>query len=37
MTYFKKIIGEKCYLSPMNIEDAEQYTRWMNDLRPLHN
>lgn len=30
--YFKKFIGEKCYLSPINIEDAEKYTRWLNDL-----
>lgn len=30
--YIKKIIGEKCYLSPMNTEDAEQYAIWLNDL-----
>jgi RimJ/RimL family protein N-acetyltransferase len=30
--YFKKLIGEKCYLSPMNINDAEKYTVWLNDL-----
>lgn len=23
MKYFKKLVGEKVYLSPMNIEDAE--------------
>ncbi|MBT3168762.1 MAG: GNAT family N-acetyltransferase [Candidatus Cloacimonetes bacterium] len=32
MRYFKKIIGEKCYLSPINIEDAEKYTEWLNDF-----
>ena len=32
MKYFKKIIGDKCYLSPINLEDAEQYTEWLNDL-----
>ncbi|MCD6101589.1 MAG: GNAT family N-acetyltransferase [Candidatus Cloacimonetes bacterium] len=32
MKYFKKLIGNKCYLSPINIEDAEKYTEWLNDL-----
>ena len=32
MTYFKKIIGEKCYLSPMSLDDAEKFTSWLNDL-----
>ncbi len=32
MTYFKKIIGEKCYLSPIRMEDAEKYTAWLNDF-----
>jgi len=32
MKYFKKLIGEKCYLSPINLEDAKQYTEWINDL-----
>ena len=30
MKYFKKIVGERLYLSPMNVEDAEAYTKWMN-------
>jgi len=30
--YFKKIIGKKCYLSPIDINDAEKYTEWLNDL-----
>ncbi len=31
--YYKKIEGERIYLSPMCIEDAEKYTKWMNDFR----
>ncbi|MCL2065080.1 MAG: GNAT family N-acetyltransferase [Candidatus Cloacimonetes bacterium] len=30
--YFKKIIGDKCYLSPVSMEDAGQYTEWLNDM-----
>ena len=29
--YFEKIPGERIYLSPMNVDDAEIYTKWMND------
>jgi RimJ/RimL family protein N-acetyltransferase len=29
--YFKKMIGEKCYLSPIDVNDAEKYTEWLND------
>jgi len=32
MKYFKKLVGKKCYLSPINIEDAEKYCDWLNDL-----
>lgn len=32
MKYFKKIEGEKVYLSPMNLEDIEKYVKWMNDF-----
>lgn len=32
MRYFKKIAGERVYLSPINVEDAEKYTEWINDL-----
>ena len=28
MKYFKKLIGERIYLSPLNIEDAEKYVEW---------
>ena len=31
MRYFKKICGERLYLSPINEEDAEIYAKWMND------
>ena len=30
--YFKKIEGKKVYLSPMCVEDAEKYVKWMNDF-----
>ena len=31
MRYFKKIEGEKIYLSPVNIDDYELYTKWLNN------
>lgn len=31
MKYFKKMIGNRLYLTPINIEDAEKYIKWMND------
>ncbi len=33
MKYYRKLIGKRIYLSPMSLEDADTYTRWMNDLR----
>ena len=30
--YYKKIIGQKCYLSPCLPEDAEIWAEWFNDL-----
>ena len=33
MKYFKKLVGENIYLSPLNVEDAEKYTEWLNDFR----
>jgi len=27
----KKLIGKKCYLSPINIEDYDQYYQWLNE------
>ena len=32
MKYFPKILGERIYLSPISLEDAERYTAWLNDL-----
>jgi RimJ/RimL family protein N-acetyltransferase len=35
--YFKKPIGKKCYLSPIDQNDAEKFTEWLNDLEILVN
>lgn len=32
MRYFKKLIGKEIYLSPMNVDDTEIYTKWLNDV-----
>lgn len=32
MKYYKKLIGERIYLSPRSIEDVEQFTEWLNDF-----
>ncbi len=32
MTYYKKLVGKKCYLSPVSLEDAAKFTEWDNDL-----
>ena len=32
MKYFKKLVGERIYLSPRSVEDAEIFTEWMNDF-----
>jgi RimJ/RimL family protein N-acetyltransferase len=29
--YFKKLTGDKCYLSPIDENDAERYAAWLND------
>ncbi|MDR0928636.1 MAG: GNAT family N-acetyltransferase [Oscillospiraceae bacterium] len=31
MRYFRKVSGERVYLSPMNPDDVIQYTEWIND------
>ena len=31
MKYFEKIKGDRIYLSPIRIEDAELYVEWLND------
>lgn len=33
MKYFKKLLGDRIYLSPRSIEDAEEFTEWMNDFQ----
>lgn len=34
MKYFKKLIGERIYLSPRNsTEDVEKFTEWLNDFQ----
>lgn len=33
MKYIKKLVGTTIYLSPMSVEDAQQYTIWMNDFK----
>lgn len=37
MKYFRKIPGKRVYLSPMNIEDAEIYVKWLSDLSTAEN
>jgi len=32
MKHFKKLVGTKVYLSPINPEDAEVFTKWVNDF-----
>ena len=32
MRYFKKLVGEHIYLSPLCTEDGEKYTEWLNDF-----
>lgn len=32
MKYFKKVVGDRIYLSPRNIEDSEIFTEWLNDF-----
>lgn len=35
MEYFKKLIGDRIYLSPKScsLEEAEKYTEWLNDFK----
>lgn len=30
--YFKKLLGERIYLSPRNTEEIEKFTEWLNDF-----
>lgn len=29
--HIQKLVGTKCYLAPIDLNDAEQYTIWLND------
>lgn len=33
MKYFKKLVGDRIYLSPRNSEDIEIFTKWLNDFQ----
>ena len=33
--YFKKLVGKKCYLSPIDVNDAEKFTEWLNDMEVM--
>lgn len=33
MKYFKKLVGDRIYLSPKNIEDVTEFTKWLNDFQ----
>ena len=35
MEYFKKLIGDRIYLSPKGVseEEVEKFTEWMNDFQ----
>jgi len=30
--YFRKLVGERCFLSPIDPDDYLMYTEWLNDL-----
>ena len=31
MAYFRKLVGEQCYLSPIDPDDAPRFAAWVND------
>ena len=33
MKYLKKTVGDRIYLSPICIEDAEKYVEWLSDFK----
>ena len=35
--YYRKLVGKKCYLSPIDVNDAEKFTEWLNDLELTKN
>lgn len=32
MKYYQKLVGKQVYLSPIHMDDAEIYVRWLNDF-----
>ncbi|MEA4964035.1 hypothetical protein [Lutispora sp.] len=32
MSHLKKLIGEKCYLSPVDTSETEKVAKWSNDI-----
>jgi len=32
LKYFKKLVGNRIYLSPMSVDDAETYVKWLSDF-----
>jgi RimJ/RimL family protein N-acetyltransferase len=32
MPHYRKLVGEKCYLSPCDPDDAQKWVSWFNDL-----
>lgn len=37
MGRIRKLIGKKCFLSPIDPADAEIYTHWLNDMKVISN
>ena len=35
--YYKKLIGQKCYLSPIDINDSDKFVEWLNDIEVTKN
>jgi len=35
--YFRKMTGEKCYLSPIDVNDFDKFTEWLNDAEVTTN
>ena len=35
MQYYKKIVGERLYLSPVNPDDIDTYLKWLNEDKTL--
>ncbi|MBE5806305.1 MAG: GNAT family N-acetyltransferase [Clostridiales bacterium] len=33
MKYFKKLVGDRIYLSPRSVDDYEKYAEWLNDFQ----